>query len=130
MLVESGANVDSVQGGGEHYTDEEHCGSTPLCIAAEEGHEGVVEQLLKAGADVNKYKDNDSIRATPLCMAAKHGHEGVVDQLLEAGADLEAETFNGETPLFLAAKKRPRGRGCTAAEGRGKCQHQGIVWGH
>ena len=43
-------------------------------MAAQEGHEGVVEQLLKAEADVNKAKTDDG--ATPLYTAAQEGHEG------------------------------------------------------
>jgi NLR family CARD domain-containing protein 3 len=38
-------------------------GSTPLFIAAEEGHEAVVRALIDLGADINKARDDG---ATPL----------------------------------------------------------------
>ena len=72
------------------------------------GHEGVVDQLLKAKADVNK--GTTDFGATPLYVAAQNGHEGVVEQLLKAGADVnKARTDNGATPLFIAARNGHEG---------------------
>ena len=55
----------------------------PLYIAAQRGYGDVVEQLLEAGADVNKASAD---YGTPLYIAAQQGYEGVVKQLLKAGA--------------------------------------------
>ena len=52
--------------------------STALHIAAWEGHKGVVEQLMKAGADVDKARAGDG--CAPLYTAAEEGHEGAVEQ--------------------------------------------------
>ena len=75
-------------------------GKTPLFMAAIEGHDRVVKQLLEAGAD----KDNAALNGkTPLWIAAQQGHERVVKLLLEAGADKDKATDDGITPLWSAA---------------------------
>jgi len=50
-------------------------GKTPLCLAAENGHEGVVKILLGRD-DVNPNKADEEGR-TPLCWAIRGGHAGV-----------------------------------------------------
>ncbi|KAH2542215.1 hypothetical protein KXW97_003527 [Aspergillus fumigatus] len=77
-------------------------GQTPLLWAVKHGHEAVVKQLLKKGADLES-KDK-RFGQTPLSWAAKHGHEAVIKQLLEKGADLESKDQYGQTPLSWAAK--------------------------
>ena len=71
----------------------------------------VVEQLLKAEADVNKAIRTD-FGATPLYMAAQNGHEGVVEQLLKAEADVDKAATRLQTmePLHftLLQKKATR----------------------
>lgn len=79
-------------------------GTTPLCIAAGNGHAGVVEMLLEdSNTDANQPKTNDG--STPLFVAAENGHAGVVSLLLEKGnADPNlATTDDGTTPLCIAA---------------------------
>ena len=66
---------------------------------------GVVEQLLKAEADVNKARTDCG--ATPLYMAALNGHEGVVEKLLKAGAHPNTERTRSthRSPLSIASFK-------------------------
>ncbi|CAL4225856.1 unnamed protein product, partial [Meganyctiphanes norvegica] len=67
------------------------CRMTPLFTASCRGHVTVVEQLLKAGADVNKANYNAThiwMGWTPLYTASCGGHATVVEQLLKAGADV------------------------------------------
>ena len=75
-------------------------GATPLLVAANRGHGGVVEQLLKAGAKVDKAKADGS---TPLFLASHQGHEGVIEQLLRAEADPNTARDGGIPPLTIAS---------------------------
>ncbi|XP_066266390.1 ankyrin-1-like [Branchiostoma lanceolatum] len=76
--------------------------ATPLHKAASGGHVGVVELLLKAGAQVDS-RDRDE--STPLHKAASGGHVGVAELLLKAGAQVDSRDRNGETPEDIAARK-------------------------
>jgi ankyrin repeat protein len=60
-----------------------------LHLAAEGGHLGCVEVLLKAGFDVGKRDRLD--KATALHWAAQGGHIAVVKRLVEAGADVDGD---------------------------------------
>jgi ankyrin repeat protein len=59
-------------------------GTTPLFVAALNGHEAVARALLEAGADMNKM--DDDYGATLLSIAAQQGHKAVVKILGDAGA--------------------------------------------
>ncbi|RPA92093.1 ankyrin, partial [Choiromyces venosus 120613-1] len=78
---------------------------TPLCWAAENGHEAVVKTLL-AREDVNPNTPDTEYGQTPLCWAAENGHEAVVKTLL-AREDVNPNTPDtryGQTPLCWAAR--------------------------
>jgi hypothetical protein len=76
-------------------------GYTPLLLAAVNGDEAVVKQLLEKGADLES-KDDDG--RTPLLRAARSGHEAGVKLLLQKGADLESKDNDGLTPLLCAVR--------------------------
>lgn len=57
-------------------------GGTPLCVAAQKGHDECVELLLEHGANKDAATGTG---ATPLYKAAQQGHVGIVKALLQKG---------------------------------------------
>ncbi len=103
-----------------------------LSRAASLGDIGVVDALLRAGADINAvvygkaalhwaakrgHRDvvkllldrgaiphvEDSVGSTPMHLAAYNGHSGVVEELLKHDSMTEIKDAEGYTPLMLAA---------------------------
>ncbi len=66
---------------------------------SEVGNVSKVEQLIAAGANVNKAHVEDK---TPLHIASEEGHLGVVERLIAAGANIHQGDEIGNTPLHLA----------------------------
>lgn len=98
-------------------------GTTALHLAAEKGHEEIVDLLIRDGADVhakitdgkqrlfsyaggysrNHYRSGNLIGYTALHFAAANGHEEVIEKILAMGASIECRNAEMETPLHLAA---------------------------
>ena len=78
----------------------ETCGTTPLCIAAREGHTDVVCRLLAAGADCNWGA------GMPVRQVARCGHAEALRLLLEAHADSDPVTGPGRQTLLLEVIER------------------------
>ena len=76
-------------------------GCSPLLIAAEEGHQAVVDLLLKRRGIDPDVRDLDG--DTPLITAAALGHVAVVRTLLAHGANVNAVSESGRTAMLLAA---------------------------
>ncbi|XP_070579658.1 transient receptor potential cation channel subfamily A member 1-like [Ptychodera flava] len=80
--------------------DDDADGRTPLLLASEQGHEKLVQHLLKVGADI---ASRDETRRTALAIAAKEGHVDTVKVLVKNHADIDAMDKNRNTPLHLSA---------------------------
>jgi len=81
-------------------------GSCPIHLAAENGLEGVVSQLVGSGAEPDAR--DDVYGRTALHWASESGNESVVLKLLEAGAtaDVKDSVKDGNTPLDVAKTTR------------------------
>jgi ankyrin repeat protein len=77
-------------------------GDTVLMLMSERGKTGVVETLLKSGADVNAVNNYDE---SALMRAAAAGQYLIVKMLLDRGADVNAVNIDNETALIMAAQK-------------------------
>jgi ankyrin repeat protein len=76
-------------------------GTTPIRIAVEGGHLGVVKALINAKANVDLSDNNGT---TPLYRAAYNGHLETVKALIDAKANVDLSNNNGTTPLYRAAQ--------------------------
>ncbi len=98
MLLLAGANVNH----------EGRYGSTPLYIAAQEGHIEVAKALIKAGADVNKAITDGT---TPLFIALQKGHKEVIKALKEASRKSTIQLADGVVYEGRAVDGKPHGQG-------------------
>jgi hypothetical protein len=82
-------------------------GTTPLYVAAVQGHAEIVRVLLAAGADPDRESLADT-QGLPLCAAAAHDHVSCIDALLAGGADAnrqEHDPIGTTSALHWAASK-------------------------
>ncbi|XP_013379306.1 ankyrin repeat and SAM domain-containing protein 6 [Lingula anatina] len=89
------------QGPGVEVDSADDEGTTPLAMAAANGHEQLVKVLLMKGAALDK---PNNYRWTPIMHAARHGHTNVVSLLLQNKCDLYASNKLHATALTLAAR--------------------------
>lgn len=79
--------------------------ASPLLMAADQGHNEIVELLLSHGAPA----DGANVQGnTALMFAADKGHTDVARTLLERGANLNAQNSNGASAIGLAVTKGHR----------------------
>jgi hypothetical protein len=80
------------------YNDDYPAINTPLNIALLYNSEGLVEELIKKGANLN---EKDFYGATPLYYAIKNNNLKMVHYLLEKGADANIVTKNTKSKLTM-----------------------------
>lgn len=76
-------------------------GLVALCLAVENGHEAIVQFLLKHKTLIST--DSNINGKTALHLAAENGHQAIVQLMLKHGADISAKTTDEVTALHLAA---------------------------
>ena len=91
-----------IQDGQDVNRDDNRYGDTPLMLAAFNGHDQMVHELIRAGADVN---GKNNYKQIALHFASWEGHSSVVKTLTEAGASLNEQNEWERTPLMDAACK-------------------------
>ncbi|PAA80292.1 hypothetical protein BOX15_Mlig034192g1 [Macrostomum lignano] len=77
-------------------------GITALIIASEQGHEIMIDSLIKARADVNLQQNQGG---SPLHIASQNGHHKVIESLIKAEADVNLQDIEGSSPLYIASQK-------------------------
>ena len=93
LLAAQGVDIDAQTPGG----------GTALAMAAQKNFPGIIEQLVRRGADVNLGLSDSS---TPLGIAAATGHLEVARILLQVPTvDIDKATDIGITPLSIAAQR-------------------------
>lgn len=93
-----------LQGGASARLVTSRYDGTALIAAAHLGHDGIVRQLIKAGAPLDHV---NNLHWTALIEAVVLGdggarHQATVRALLDAGADVRLADRSGQTPLQLA----------------------------
>lgn len=110
FLINSGANLEARPPALEMLSPLSSCTtryanpvywafSTPLILAAREGHTQIVLDLIQAGADVDAW---DQLQRTALHWAATRNDRTMVAGLLQAGADPKVLDFEDRLPWDLA----------------------------
>ena len=79
-------------------------GDTLLIAAATLGSQDAVEELIVAGADVNK--PNSFTKDTALIRALYNGYPDIAKRLVYSGASLNVTNNYGHSPLFIALEKK------------------------
>jgi ankyrin repeat protein len=93
-----------LQAGVDPNYDSSVDGWTALIIACHNGHFDVVNELIGAGAVVDKPDSQDGV--TGLFLAAQEGHLKIVERLLKAGATIDLpRMYDLASPLFIASFK-------------------------
>ena len=75
-------------------------GYTPLLMAAHYQHPGVVDMLLRAGANVSAVTDEGY---TALGASVRQGNIAIAAMCVKAGADVNARYIDGRYPLYRVA---------------------------
>ena len=77
-------------------------GSSPLFIAAQEGHVHICTLLLQNNAQVDQ---QSNAGVSPLLIAAQKGHSQICTVLLENNASVNQKMEDGTSPLSIAAQE-------------------------
>lgn len=104
MAAENGdlAEVKKWLGKGANINARDRFQNTPLHLSAKEGHEDVVEHLLKEEADLTLI--NNFNRNALLESLREHQNDKIVLALIEAGSPLNGQDTHSNTAAYYAAQ--------------------------
>ncbi|XP_071177789.1 uncharacterized protein [Mytilus edulis] len=77
-------------------------GTTPLMLAAQEGHFDTMLTLIDGKADVNLQNNEEKSKQSALFLAARNGKIQCVKKLIDNGADKELSDIHRTSPLLVA----------------------------
>lgn len=96
LLLESGANLDGIDGRG----------NTAIMNSVIHRSLSMIKLFLENGANLEKPANvTSSVGYGCLHLAALSGNEEILNILLDGGAELEAESKDGRTPFILAVEE-------------------------
>lgn len=101
LLLDKGGEIESQTFGNTEWGFNHYNMTTPLLLAATNGHEAAVRALLARGADP---RSRNIIGEMPIHTASLRGSAPIVRAMLDVGVDIEEKDANHEeTPLLKAA---------------------------
>ncbi|KAJ1482062.1 ankyrin repeat-containing domain protein [Baffinella frigidus] len=101
-LLAAGGDVEPLDQQGQRRCEPlDQQGQTPLCMAAEGGHDSCVRLLMEAGVNINEMTPYGDF---PLHIAVQMGHNTVVETLLAANANVGTYDADGYDALALACQ--------------------------
>lgn len=92
-ITENGFDPQQLDKPGRHE-------DTPIILASRQGESSVVDELLKAGVNVN-HRNMDGTNA--LWAAVVADSVGIAERLLDSGVDIDNQNENGASTLMYAA---------------------------
>lgn len=104
-LLEAGADMNETSGYGETpLMAASNCpdGALKIINRTANDFELVVDELIKAGADLDRKRDDGM---TALMLAISSRHEAIAGSLIDAGAEVNTVDNCGNTALILAARE-------------------------
>jgi hypothetical protein len=90
LFLQTGSSPDTM----------DHAGVPLLCLAARAGDREILEDLLKAGADVNLPAHDRG--GSAVIDAALGKHSAILEDLLAAGADVNVKSKDGQSALIIS----------------------------
>lgn len=97
--LEENSKKEQISGRKSHFINRVNfCGFSALHLAAQNGHNQTLRELLYAGGSTSIHNDYGD---TPLHTACRYGHAGVVRILISAKSNVNAFNLNHDTPLHI-----------------------------
>jgi Ankyrin repeats (3 copies)/Ankyrin repeat len=98
--LDENSNKEKLSWKKNHFLNRSNfAGFSALHLAAQNGHNQTLRELLYAGSSTSIHNDYGD---TPLHTSVRYGHAGAVRILISAKSDVDAFNLNHDTPLHIA----------------------------